>query len=436
MAIEFDYDGIVDALNADAEFRLAARRWTARIRVDQGAKQDDLMIMEGHVTGFAPASDGDWDLKLNGPEEEWPALLDGDPKHQYAFFAAVQSPFTMDGSFTGHQAPYGPAIRRMIRVIRNVQGVPVTESSVARDPFEATDTAVGRYIYVDVDGVRYRVYYEEAGEGNVPLLLQHTAGADSRQWRHFLADPRLQKRFRMIAYDLPFHGRSLPPLNGQRWWTDEYSPTKNDLLKWIVAIKRALNLDRPVFLGSSVGGQIAGDLAAEYGSDFGGVIGVNGLYHSDEMVGFDNEPFHNPRVHPEYFASLQYECTSPTAPEEFRREVQWVYAMGGPATYKGDNEYYAFGHDLRLNGHLIDTTVTPYYALAGELDPAAFLPGGAPEIEQNIPGARYFELKNLSHFAMTDDPEAFNSAILPILDQMVAEVTVKSDKAELETARS
>jgi hypothetical protein len=47
------------------------------------------------------------------------------------------------------------------------------------------DAAVGRYIYLLIDGIEYRVYFEETGTG-IPLLLQHTAGADGRQWCHLL----------------------------------------------------------------------------------------------------------------------------------------------------------------------------------------------------------------------------------------------------------
>ena len=72
------------------------------------------------------------------------------------------------------------------------------------------DAATGRYVYLDLDGVEYRVYFEENGQG-IPLLLQHTAGADGRQWRHVLEDADLAEHFRMIAYDLPYHGKSLPP---------------------------------------------------------------------------------------------------------------------------------------------------------------------------------------------------------------------------------
>ena len=52
----------------------------------------------------------------------------------------------------------------------------------------------------------HRIYLEEAGQG-IPLLCLHTAGADSRQFRHVLNDPRSPSRFRVIAFDLPYHGR-------------------------------------------------------------------------------------------------------------------------------------------------------------------------------------------------------------------------------------
>ena len=53
----------------------------------------------------------------------------------------------------------------------------------------------GRYLYVTVDGIEYRVYFEEAGAG-IPIVLQHTAGADGRQWRHVLEDEWITSHFR------------------------------------------------------------------------------------------------------------------------------------------------------------------------------------------------------------------------------------------------
>ena len=65
-------------------------------------------------------------------------------------------------------------------------------------------------------------------------MLQHTAGSDSRQWRHLLEDAEIQKRFQMIAYDLPFHGKSVPP-SGVEWWDQEYRLTTGLVMDSIVA---------------------------------------------------------------------------------------------------------------------------------------------------------------------------------------------------------
>ena len=66
---------------------------------------------------------------------------------------------------------------------------------------------VGRFFTVSIDGAEHRVYVEEAGKG-LPLLCLHTAGADSRQYRHLLNDPEIIEHFRVVAFDLPYHGRS------------------------------------------------------------------------------------------------------------------------------------------------------------------------------------------------------------------------------------
>ena len=51
---------------------------------------------------------------------------------------------------------------------------------------------------------------EESGKG-IPLVCLHTAGSDSRQFRHVLNDKLITKQFRVIAFDLPWHGKSNPP---------------------------------------------------------------------------------------------------------------------------------------------------------------------------------------------------------------------------------
>ena len=134
------------------------------------------------------------------------------------------------------------------------------------------DAAVGRYVHLELDGVEYRVYFEETGAG-VPVLLQHTAGADGRQWRHVLEDAGLREKFRLIAYDLPYHGKSVPP-TGTTWWREPYRLTKDFLMRVPVTLAKTLELENPVYMGSSIGGHLAVDLAIHHAADFRALIGL------------------------------------------------------------------------------------------------------------------------------------------------------------------
>ena len=70
---------------------------------------------------------------------------------------------------------------------------------------------VGRYISMVVAGDTMRIYVEEAGSG-IPLVCLHTAGSDSRQFRHLMTDPSIKDHYRLLAFDMPWHGKSNPPI--------------------------------------------------------------------------------------------------------------------------------------------------------------------------------------------------------------------------------
>ena len=131
---------------------------------------------------------------------------------------------------------------------------------------------VGRYVNVTADGETFRLFYEEAGPkdgGGVPLICLHTAGTDSRQFRHVLNDPEVTANFRVIAFDLPYHGRSNPP---DGWWLKKYHLTEQRYLALIREFWRALGLERPVVMGCSMGGAIVLKVAAVYQEEITGIV--------------------------------------------------------------------------------------------------------------------------------------------------------------------
>jgi pimeloyl-ACP methyl ester carboxylesterase len=69
----------------------------------------------------------------------------------------------------------------------------------------------GRYAHIG----NARIYFEEAGQG-IPLVCLHTAGSDGRQYRAVLNDSSITKNYRVIAFDMPWHGKSSPPAGWEK----------------------------------------------------------------------------------------------------------------------------------------------------------------------------------------------------------------------------
>jgi pimeloyl-ACP methyl ester carboxylesterase len=268
---------------------------------------------------------------------------------------------------------------------------------------------VGRYINVDLEGVAHRIYFEEAG-GGIPLLCLHTAGADSRQYRHVLNDDAVTNRFRVVAFDMPYHGRSNPP---DGWWVRKYRLTTREYFALIRAVWNALDLTRPVIIGCSMGGAIVLKVAAEYQKELRGVIG---LESSSFAPGRYNEYLHHPAIHGgELAASYTYGLCAPNSPESSKRENWWYYAQSGPGVYAGDVHFYSVDWDGRQDISTIDTSLCSVSLLTGEFDYSC-TPDMTRQVAQAIRGSRMVIMKGMGHFPMIENYSRFREFLLPELD--------------------
>ncbi len=277
----------------------------------------------------------------------------------------------------------------------------------------------GRYVYLTIHDVEYRVYFEEAGSG-IPLLCQHTAGADGRQWRHLLEDPEITSRFRVIAADLPFHGKSLPP-ESRAWWTEEYALTQAFFMDYTLELAHALELRDPVFMGCSMGGHLAPDLALHHPDEFRAVIGVEAAMNSHGADGLMQWYFH-PRISNTFKAEHMHTVCAPQSPERYRRETGFLYSQGAPQAFKGDLAYYLVEHDVTETAHEIDTAKVAVHILNGEYDYSA-APEDGRVLADAIDGATFVEMKGIGHFPMSENPALFKSYLLPVLDQISSQST-------------
>lgn len=278
----------------------------------------------------------------------------------------------------------------------------------------ALEPVTGRYVRFDFEGRALRVYFEEAGQG-IPLLCLHTAGSDTRQFRGLMNDARVTRRFRVIAFDLPWHGKSSPP---EGWQTEQYRLTSATYTGLILAFMRAIGLDKPVIMGCSIGGRICLDLALAHAAQFRAIIGLQSAANTPRY--YDPSWLTHPEVNGQVAsAATVMGLMCPESPEAERWETLWHYMQGGPGVFRGDLYFYQVDGDFRSRVKDIDTRVAPYYFLTGEYDYSCS-PEDTQETAAAIRGAKVRIMKKLGHFPMSENPQAFVGELLPVLEEIAS----------------
>ena len=273
------------------------------------------------------------------------------------------------------------------------------------------DPITGRYVTVKIQEKFYRIYYEEAGKG-VPLVCLHTAGADSRQYQQFLNE-ELTSRFHVVAFDLPFHGRSMPPKD---WWLEPYRLTTDWYVNIIMAFLNALKMDCPLVMGCSMGGNISLELAYRYPDKFRGVIALGA---AETTGGRLNDYLFHPQINGgEMCATNVYGLMAPQSPETLRREVWWIYSQSAPGVYYGDLYFYSEDWDASNRVSKIDTNKCPVYIFTGEYDYSC-----TPEMSMNtakkIQNANFQVMEDMGHFPMSENPDLLMKYLRPVFEQIL-----------------
>lgn len=272
----------------------------------------------------------------------------------------------------------------------------------------------GRYMNLAFQGRPHRIYFEEAGAG-IPLLCLHTAGSDGRQYRALLNDSEITANFRVVVFDMPWHGKSSPPAG---WENEEYRLTTDGYSDLIMTVARALELERPAVIGCSIGGRIVLHLALEHAAELRCVIGLQSSGRVNPY--YDISWLHRPDVHGgEVCAGMVSGLIAPQSPPEHRWETLWHYMQGGPGVFKGDLHFYTVEGDVqeRLGG--IDTAKCPVYMLTGEYDYSCS-PADSQAAADAIAGAELQVMKEMGHFPMSENPGAFRGYLLPVLEKILA----------------
>lgn len=421
------WDQYREVVNADPEMTLHGRdAFDENFVVVVGEEPHLIEMHKGEVQDVrTPALDDAWSFSIVGGRDAWEEFIQEVPSaHHNELFASFYRTAVKgeDGYFDlagNHKAIFQNfrSVQRALDLMRmtEVGHEPRTEGTTR--PVTAADEGItGQYTTVDLNGVTHRIYYEEAGpEDGIPLLCQHTAGCNHQQWRHVLADDEIIEHFRVIAYDLPRHGKSVPP-TGESWWADQYDLTAERFTDTIVSIADALELDDPVFIGSSMGGTITLELGDWYPERFRALIGLEaGLFTPGFYIQWLDHPHVNAN---DVISHATWGLMAPHSPEWARRETLYNYEQGANGVLKGDLYYYSMEHDYRDSADEIDASQVRMYLMNGEYDYLTNPDDARAAAEAIGEGATAHEMKAIGHFPMAEGPELFRSYVKPVLDDI------------------
>ncbi|HEY7926631.1 MAG TPA: alpha/beta hydrolase [Candidatus Dormibacteraeota bacterium] len=402
------------AADADPELAVISERSRFRLLL-RSADRVCLVVFNGGIVdaSLSVSIDDSWDFTLSAPPPTWQRFLEPmPPRHHHDLFAMWMrvGDFRVDGDRRLFMAS-ARVVRRLSELAREVVSGPSARDAHVPGTAVGLEPITGRYLWLDFEGRRYRVYFEEAGVGS-PLLLLHTAGADSRQFMHMLNDSDLTSRWRLIAFDLPRHGRSMPP---EGWWQDAYHLTTDFYADFTAAFAAALGLQRTVALGCSMGGEIVLELALRRPDLFAGVIACEGADRvQGRRIGWTNHPEVNEsEAVPAWVDGL----VAPSSPELHRREIWWIYSQAGAAVFNGDIDFYSSDWNAQDRVGAIDTSACAVHLMTGDYDYSCTLELSEATAAR-IRGAQFHPMPGLGHFPITENPPLFKRYLLPVLDDI------------------
>jgi pimeloyl-ACP methyl ester carboxylesterase len=401
-----------EACAGDATLAAWAGPWAVSFAIASGADTSVFSLVDGKVQpdGGNPA------FTLAAPDAVWAKfLLAVPPRHHHGIFAMhYRVPeFAIQGDqlvFMQH----AHVARRVVEIGKWLSlghTAPVPLSLAPREGPRPVPKVQGGYVPVPAGGITYQIYYEAAGSGR-DVLCMHTAGSDGRQFHGLMADSRIVEGHRLVAFDLPWHGKSPPPegaIPGSwRLNTDLYV----DLIMGFIA---AAGLEKPIALGASMSGEICLELAYRHPEAFGGIVACEAC---ERITQRQNTWAAHPRVNqslfvPEWIRAL----SAPQSPAEYQEAITWQYSQSGAGVFYGDIAFYSGDWDARERVGRIDTNRCRLFMLTGEYDYSCTVELSQATAEK-IPGVKFQAMPGIGHFPFAENPLLFAEYLLPVLREL------------------
>ncbi|HET8547738.1 MAG TPA: alpha/beta hydrolase [Bryobacteraceae bacterium] len=249
-----------------------------------------------------------------------------------------------------------------------------------------------------------RVWYEASGSGEPAIVMVHGWSCDSSFWR--LQRPALEKRYRVLALDLPGHGKSDKP-------EMEYS-----VERFSRAVQRLLDAEkvsRAVLVGHSMGAMVIRQTLADDPKRVIALISIDGTVFSGVSAGLQKWAVQ--------FASALRGSEHDAAATKF---IEAIFRPSTPPALRQEIRTKMLSTPAHVAASAMEKT------LASEMW-AVLPPATVPALAINarsdrgdrqadhaklLPNLEYHELDGVSHFLMLEKPDEVNRLIMDFVRRL------------------
>jgi 3-oxoadipate enol-lactonase len=247
-----------------------------------------------------------------------------------------------------------------------------------------------------VNGIE--ISYELHGTEGAPwLVLSHSLACSVRMW-----DPQIEAfkdRFRILNYDMRGHGASSVPAGPY---------TLDMLADDVLALAKALNIEKGFFCGLSIGGMIGQTVALRGGGPFERMVLADTTHtqNADALKQWEDRirVAETEGMGALVASTMERWFTEPNRATPAAKKIAALIAATPAAGYIGCCRAIM---KLNTTARLKEIRL-PVLALTGEQDGAA---PGTRYIGENIPGAKFVGIPQAAHIANVEQAEAFNRAL-------------------------
>jgi pimeloyl-ACP methyl ester carboxylesterase len=250
-----------------------------------------------------------------------------------------------------------------------------------------------------VDGVK--IHSTTTGQGPKTVVFVHGWTCDETSWSEQV--PVLSKKYRVITIDLPGHGQSDQPKDGQ-FSMDLFA-------KAIEAVRTEASVDRLILAGHSMGGPVVYRYAQLYPEHTRALILVDSpLFKAAEVRTFIDESL--PHVVGKdglkgREAMIRGMFSSATTPE-LRSRILTMMLRAPETTAEG--AMHAMADPVVWDNHVLQIPTLAIFA-------ATYRGNSLDVTKSYLPDLQFLNVPGTGHFLMMEKPDEFNQHVIAFVDR-------------------